>query len=122
MFELNNIELYNKALGLNESLEKVAMDLPRNTYFLANLLKKSAGAIPLDIAEASTQESLDERKNSFWAACNAIRECSGWIEVAARQGYIDESKRNAFRVSLDDLSGMLQDLIRNSKVPEISQN
>jgi len=122
MFELNNIELYNKALGINQSLEKVAKDLPRNTYFLANLLKKAAGAIPAEIAEANTQERSDERKNYFWAAWNAIQDCSGWIEIAARQGYIPEEKRNYFRVSLNDLSHMLQDLIRESKPTDVSLN
>ena len=122
MFQLKNIELYNEALGLNESLEKVANDLPRNTYFLANLLKKAAGSIPSDIAEGQAQKGYLEKKNYFWAAWNSIREASNWIEVAARQGFIDEETRNGFRSKLHDLSGQVQNLIRNSSSVEVSKN
>ncbi len=118
MYLFENLDIYNKAVGIAAVVEMATQDFPKSTDHFGRRINHSAFLIHRYVAEGHSRFKEEERKDFFWRARTAIQECSGLLEIAANQGLIDLTNRIAFRIKLDTLSTLIQGLIRGSEAED----
>jgi four helix bundle protein len=112
MYIFENLDLYKKAIGFAAVVEFATESFPPSTDYFTDRLNKSATSIPYHVAEAHGHWKDEERRGFFWKAREATQECSGLLDIAARQGLISEGIKISFRNKLDQLQNHILDAIR----------
>ncbi len=125
MYVFEDLNLYSTAAGFAAVVELAAESFPRSTNYFTDRLNKAAASISTHVAEAHGHWKDEERRDFYWKAREATQECSGLLDVAARQGLISEGLKISFRTKLDNLHKLILDAIRNAEkknetVPELA--
>jgi len=112
-FDFEKLLVYQKALEFVDFVYKVAADFPnRETFVLADQVKRAAVSICLNIAEGSGG-SKAEFQRFLIISRRSVRECIAATEIAFRQGYFNIDERRVSREFCKVISKMLNGLIKS---------
>jgi four helix bundle protein len=112
MYVFETLDIYNKAVGFASVVELAGESFPASTDYFTDRLNRAAIAIRFNVAEAHGHWKDQERIGFFWKAREATNECSGLLDIAARQGLIGEGLKLSFRKRLDSLQKLILEAIR----------
>lgn len=115
MYVFENLDIYNKAVGLAANIELTGESFPASTDYFTDRLNRAAIAIRMNVAEAHGHFKDEQRIQYYWKAREATHECSGLLDIAARQGLISEGLKLAFRTRLDSLQKLILEAIRKAE-------
>ncbi len=112
MYVFADLNIYSKALKFAAVVELAAESFPPSTHYFTDRLNKSAESIPTNIAEAHGRWQDDQCGDFYWKAREATQECSGLLDIAARQGLISEGLKLSLRSKLDVLHKLILEAVR----------
>lgn len=115
MYVFENLKIYQDAVKAAAAIEFAASGFPPSTEYFSDRLNRVAASIPSAIAEAHGHWKDEERREFFWKAREATQECSGLLDVAVRQGLLDERQRLYVRGCLDSVQRMIQEVLRTTE-------
>jgi four helix bundle protein len=115
MYIFEKLDIYTNAVKVSAVVEFAAAGFPLSTDYFRDRLNRLASSIPSFIAEAHGHWKEEERREFFWKAREAAQECAGLIDVAARQGLVDERVKLYVRSRLDSMQTLIQDALRSKE-------
>ncbi len=111
---LHGSRAYRKSVDLVTEANAWTRGLPRGYGWLADQARRSAGSIPLNIAEGLGRPSLAERRRFFQIAIGSAHELAACLEVGHRLGLLGEPCFRALWDSCDHVTRMLGKLVMPS--------
>jgi four helix bundle protein len=88
-----DLPVWQEAISLAESIYELSADFPQTeTYGLAAQLRRSAVAIPSNIAEGAARSSSGELGHFLGSALGFVATLETELELAKRLGYIADAE------------------------------
>jgi four helix bundle protein len=109
MFE--NLDVYQKAVNLAETIITLTEDFPKGYYFLSDQLNRAALSVSTNLAEGNGRFTKNDRKHFFIIARGSVQECIPLVEIVKRKKLIHEAKYVELRNQLEIIAKMLSGLI-----------
>ena len=110
-FAFEKLIVYQKAVGFADAVCTLTKGFPRGYFFLADQLNRAALSIAANIAEGNGRFTKAERRNFFGIARGSTQECVPLLELARRQGLIQQSDHERLKADLEEIARMLSGLI-----------
>ena len=110
-FMFENLEVYQKAVNLADSIAGSTEEFARGYYFLADQLNRAALSIATNIAEGNGRFTKPDRKNFFVIARGSTQECVPLLELARRRNLVSDAKSEQLRNELEIIAKMISGLI-----------
>ena len=109
MFE--NLDVYQKAVNLAETIITLTEDFPRGYYFLSDQLNRAALSVSANLAEGNGRFTKNDRKHFFIIARGSVQECVPLVEIAKRKNLIHETRCAELKNQLEIIAKMISGLI-----------
>ena len=87
----------------------------KETYGLANQIRRAAVSIPSNIAEGAARQTKREFMNFLHIAQGSLSELDTQVELANRLEYLSDKTRNNLDEQMERIDKMLTGLIRHLK-------
>jgi four helix bundle protein len=110
-FMFENLQVYQKAVDLADTIASHAETYPRGYYFLVDQLNRAALSIATNIAEGNGRFTKPDRKNFFTIARGSAQECVPLLEISKRRGFINDTQHAKLKSELEEIARMLSGLI-----------
>jgi four helix bundle protein len=111
-FLFEKLEVYQKAVSLDDQIAGLTQEFPRGYGFLADQLNRAALSIATNLAEGNGRFTKPDRKNFFTIARGSVQECVPLLEISKRRGLLDEVLQTALRLELETIAKMISGLIQ----------
>lgn len=111
-FMFEKLGVYQKASTFADEICRQTEQFPRGFGFLADQLNHVALSIATNLAEGNGRFTKPDRMNFSGIARGSIQECVPLLEVALRQGLLDEKAHGKLTSRLEDIARMLSGLIK----------
>ncbi len=118
MYVFENLKIFEDAVKIAGAIEFASGSFPPSTEHFSDRLNRLAATICSHIAEAHGHWKDAERREFFWKAREATQECSGLIDVAARQGLVTEPLKLFVHAQLHELQRNIQEVMRATAAQE----
>ena len=111
-FNFEEPDVYNKAIDLVNSVYLLTRTFPKDEMFgLTSQLRRAAVSIASNISEGSSRSKRDFSRFIDMAR-GSVFECVTILQIAQKQGYLNQGKFADLESALTDLSKMLSGLKR----------
>jgi four helix bundle protein len=110
-FMFENLQVYQKAVGLADRVAGLTKGFPRGYFFLADRLNGPALSIAANVAEGNGRFTKPDRKSSFGIARGSVQECVPLLELAGRQDLLEPPRHEQMKADLGEIAKMLSGLI-----------
>ncbi|MBN1506516.1 MAG: four helix bundle protein [Sedimentisphaerales bacterium] len=110
-FAFEKLHVYQKSVDFADAVCSLTKTFPRAYFFLADQLNRAALSVATNLAEGNGRFTKANRKNFFTIAHGSAQECVPLIEIARRQGFVDEAQHAHLRVGLEEIARMLSGLM-----------
>ncbi|MDH4202384.1 MAG: four helix bundle protein [Phycisphaerae bacterium] len=110
-FMFENLDVYQKAVNLAETIITLTEDFPKGYYFLSDQLNRAALSVSTNLAEGNGRFTKNDRKYFFIIARGSVQECIPLVEIVKRKKLIHETRYVELRNQLEIIAKMLSDLI-----------
>jgi len=110
-FAFEKLLVYQKAVTFADGICTLTKGFPRGYFFLADQLNRAALSDAANIAEGNGRFTKPDRKNFFGIARASTQECVPLLEVARRQGLINDARHTGLRTELEVIAKMISGLI-----------
>jgi len=112
-FQFEGLKVYQKSLEFVDLIYGLTAKFPKSEQFnLVDQFRRAAISICLNIAEGSGC-SKTEFARFLRISRRSVRECVAITEIARRQKLIDDDRRRNIRKSCEELSRMLNGLMKS---------
>lgn len=109
-----NLRAWQASINLvTEVYARVRSFPPHERYGLVSQMQRCATSIPSNIAEGAARKTRKEYVQFLYVARGSLSELDTDLEISTRLGYLDEDKHRELTGQLNDLSKMLNGLIRS---------
>ncbi len=116
MYSYKNYEVWQKSMDLVVLIYQLSDTFPKTEQFnLTSQVKRSAAAIPANIAEGKLRGTDPEFKRFLLIAFASGGELETHLEIAKRLGYVSEKELQEIIELLTSVMKMLNVLIRKIK-------
>ena len=105
--QFDQTRIYPYTLKIVDLAREVIDKLPSGYSFLADQLKRSATAIPLNFAEGCGKETKRDRRRFFVIARGSAYEVAAILDVGLRLGVISAGHREEGHRLCDSVAAML---------------
>ncbi|MFN0118633.1 MAG: four helix bundle protein [Elusimicrobiota bacterium] len=112
-FAFENLDVYQRALKLNGSIEGLCRSLKGVVaYPYLDQLTRAVLSIPLNIAEGNGRWHVKEKRQFFWIARGSTFEIVPIFQIFYQKGYITQESYNSYYQEAEVISKMLTALIK----------
>jgi four helix bundle protein len=111
-FMHRNLLVFQLAAGLVLRVEAVTRGLPGRWWWLTDQAIRSAGSIPLNIAEGSAERGTPQARRYYRIARASAAECDASVHILHRAGLIDDVTAAELESTLNRISAMLHGLLK----------
>lgn len=111
-FLFENLEVYQKAINLSETISKLTDNFPKGNYYLIDQLNRAALSISLNLAEGNGRWHSNDRKQFFYIARGSAQECIPILEICKRKNFISTEQHLTLRDSIDAITKMIYGLVK----------
>ena len=118
-FMFENLQVYQKAVDLADTIATLTESFPRGYYFLVDQLNRAALSIAANLAEGNGRFTKADRRNFFIISRGSAQECVPLLEIARRRGFVDENQHVRLRAALEEIAKMLSGLINGLDKREV---
>ncbi len=113
-FLFEKLEVYQKAIGLADTVSALTVRFTRPYWYLADQLNRASLSIALNLAEGNGRGTEPDRRRFFFMARGSTLECIPAIEMCRRKGLLSPETCTELRSELVDISKMLSGLIERT--------
>jgi four helix bundle protein len=113
-FLFEKLEVYQKAIGLADTVSALTARFARPDWYLADQLNRASLSIALDLAEGNGRGTQADRRRFFLIARGSTLECIPAIEMCHRKRLLSPEACAQLRAELVDISKMLSGLIERT--------
>jgi four helix bundle protein len=110
-FLFEKLEVYQKAIGLADTVSALTAQFRRPYWYLADQFNRASLSIALNLAEGNGRGTQADRRRFFLMARGSTLECIPAIEMCRRKGLLSPEACTQLRGELVDISKMLSGLI-----------
>jgi four helix bundle protein len=110
-FAFEKLHVYQKAIAFADAVCTITRELPRGYFFLGDQISRASLSIAANIAEGNGRFTKPDRRNFFGIARGSVQECVPLLELAARQGLIQQHWHEQLKSDLEEIARMLSGLI-----------
>lgn len=105
--------VWKKAIDFVKHIYTMTAQFPKEEqYSIVSQMRRAAVSIPSNMAEGAARHSDKEKVNFFYMARGSLSELDTQIEICESLGYLRPGDKNASQEQMDELSAMLNGLIR----------
>lgn len=110
-FGFEKLDVWQLARKLSKKIYHISSTFPDIEKFgLTNQLRRATVSIASNIAEGSGRSSSKDQAHFYQIAYGSLLEVMNQLIICNDLGYIDENKLNEMRISISELSNMLNAL------------
>jgi four helix bundle protein len=110
------LEVWKQSMDLVLNIYQATDNFPsKETYGLANQIRRAAVSIPSNIAEGAARQTKREFMNFLHIAQGSLSELDTQVELANRLEYLSDKTRNNLDEQMERIDKMLTGLIRHLK-------
>jgi len=113
-FDHERWDVYQAALDLVILINVIIDKLPRGTAHLADQLQRAGTSVPLNIAEGSGEDAVNEKARFYRMARRSATECASIFDICKKLSLIEEEKYTAARELLLRIVAMLTKMGRKA--------
>jgi four helix bundle protein len=106
-FDHEKWDVYQAALEVVILISDVVEQLPRGKAYLADQLQRAGTSIPLNIAEGSGEDAINEKARFYRMAKRSATECASIFDVCKKLGLLDNNRYTRGRDLLLRIVAML---------------
>jgi four helix bundle protein len=108
--------VWQKAMDLVDQVYFVSGDFPREENFgLTGQIRRCAVSIPSNIAEGQGRNSQKEFQRFLKIALGSLAELDTQLEIAMRQGYLQQEQHQSFEDQIGEVRRLLYGLLRSMR-------
>jgi len=108
------LKIWNKTMDLIEKTYLVTEKYPgQELYGLSSQMRRASVSVASNIAEGSARRGQNEKIQFYTIARSSLSELDAQLEISLRLGYINQITGSSITESLDEVSRMLQGLIKS---------
>ncbi|MCL5036603.1 MAG: four helix bundle protein [Chloroflexi bacterium] len=112
-----DLEVWKKSINFVVKIYEITGRFPENEkYGIIAQLRRAAVSIPSNIAEGAARKTRAEYIQFLYIARGSINEIDTQIEIVKRLNYINEEKYTEVINLLDEISRLVNGLIKSLKV------
>ena len=116
MHNLNELQVYKKALLYTKDVRKITKQFPKDEIFgLNSQFKRAADSIVLNIAEGAGNSSNKEFVHFLDYSIRSSFECKGCIDIALENKFINQTDYQMMLAETNELIAMLYGLQKHLK-------
>ena len=115
-FFFEKLDVYQKSLGFAIDLCKVASNFHYKFSRIRDQLIGAGISVPLNIAEGSGRKFEKEKRSFYKISRTSLFECIPILEICLNLNLIDKSQHKDFRGRAEEISKMLNGLIRSLNI------
>ena len=119
MLPYENLEVYKKAMLVNQKIYLFLKESESIAPFAKNQLGRASLSILLNIAEGSAKLSNKDRKNFFITARGSAFECSSLVSFLCGTGEVGAGLKEELCNIYEEISRMLYRMIKNLEMKEV---
>ena len=116
-----DLKVWQAAMDLVDEVHRLTKGFPREeVYGLSMQMRRAAVSVPSNIAEGHARQSTKEFLQFIAIALGSLAELETQLLIAARLGYLDESRLESPLALADSIGKMLRGLqksLRRNLVP-----
>ena len=106
-FDHEKWDVYQAALEVVILISDVVEQLPRGKAYLADQLQRAGTSIPLNIAEGSGEDAINEKARFYRMAKRSATECASIFDVCKKLNLLDNNRYTSGRDLLLRIVAML---------------
>ena len=106
------LRCYKRSIELSEEISKEVARWPRGYSYLIDQMKRAMASVVLNMAKGNTRRSNTERRRFFEISRASCAEVSACIDLIKAFNLSPQSKTEAFKTTLTEISKMLWGLMR----------
>jgi len=114
-FLFESLRVYQGSVAFADAIIALTKTFPRGFYFLADQLNRAATSVSANIAEGNGRFTKADRIHFFTIARGSLLECVPLLDLAHRQGLLDESSHQSLRERIETISKMVSGLIKSKE-------
>ena len=108
------LDAWKLSMNLVLDVYQLTAEFPANEkYGLTGQIQRAAVSVPSNIAEGAARQTKKEFSNYLHIAQGSLSELDTQIELAARLGYLDDTKRNRLDEKMQRIDKLITGLIRH---------
>jgi four helix bundle protein len=111
-FAFEKLIVYQKSIGLADSICVATAAFPRAYLFLAYQLNRAALSIAANLAEGNGRYTAADRRHFFTIARGSVQECVPLLELARRRNLLTTEAHGQMVAELEEISRMVAGLVR----------
>jgi four helix bundle protein len=116
MHNLEELQVYHKALVFTKSVRTAAKEFPKNELFgLTSQFKRAADSIVLNVAEGAGNSANKEFLRFLDYSIRSSFECKGCLDIALKNEFIDHKNHQTLLTDANELVAMLYGLQKHLK-------
>ena len=117
MFAFEDLQVWQKSVDFAEKVVKTIdeFEAPRKHYRLIEQLESAVTSIAMNIAEGKGRYSQKEFIHFMYIARGSLFETITLLTIIQRIGWISEEKLNEIKIAGEEISKMLNSLIKTIK-------
>ena len=113
MFCFEDLEVYQKAFGVNQIVYSLLKRKEGMASYVKNQFGRASLSIMLNIAEGSAKFSKRDRRNFYITARGSVFECFALVSFLSDEGEIVSDTKDELQTSFEEISKMLFAMIKN---------
>lgn len=111
---VENLEVFKRAHARTLSIYKISNNFPNEEKFaLVSQMRRAAVSIPTNLMEGSHRSNKGEYRQFAGIARGSAGELKYHLLLARDLGYISDRQYGDFRVEIDEISRMLNGLVKS---------
>lgn len=112
-YQFESLKVWQKGMELVKKVYRETQDFPKEEqYGLTGQLRRAAVSIPVNLAEGKGRFHAKEQIQFFYTARGSAYEVMTLLQVAQDLGYLTPSQTDALRTLLNEITAMLNSLIK----------
>ena len=116
MIHWKDLKVWQKAHGLVLEIYKLTSSFPKEEVFgLISQLRRSSSSIPANIVEGQSRNTTKEYIQFLYNARASLEETRYHLLLSKDLDYVENDKYNAFEIKYEEVSKMLNSLIKGLK-------
>ncbi len=116
MHNLEELQVYHKALIFTKTVRKIVKAFPKDELFgLISQFKRAADSIVLNIAEGAGNSSNKEFIHFLDYSIRSSFECKGCLDIALENSFVNEDEHQKMITNANELIAMLYGLQKHLK-------
>lgn len=113
VYDHRKLKVWQKAVDLHNRIVRITLEFPKHEkYALGDQMRRSSESISSNIAEGSGQNTIKSYISYLHNSIGSKKELESQVELAFRNGYVSQEKRDELLKELNEIGKMLWGVVK----------